>query len=200
MKNIDIEICHIYGDQKFSLEHEFSIKKYKKFLSKIKNNNIQTNILIDDYNKELHLKKEDLISFFYQKEVKIDYIAFEKNFIQEAEYIISKIQIKNLKIETFRKENKKVCFLMIGKNKIPLYELKNNKIKYSCVILATGWLLYRFNKEKKPTNIYLSDKIIPDYLINILPIKYKKVEDQTILILEYLKLKEINKKIKRVYF
>jgi hypothetical protein len=172
-----IEFGHVYYENIINKKLNIDdIKKEIKIIENLKLKKYTSVVLIDDknYNLDLYEKKkvENQIKLLYSNLGHCpDYVYFEKEFYFLEKIINTIIERYEIKREYFKKENKYVYFLYTKNYKIPIYFIKENNKYYTCQSLALLWSIY---KHKKATEYYLNDFKV----INILNLKYKKVEDQ----------------------
>lgn len=200
MKNkYSIEISHIYAKESFSYEQEKSIYIAKETIKNISEKDYSLKVLIDDFHQKLDNKNLNYIFDNIKKNnINIDLFAFEKEFNSLTEEALSLLDNNLLKLESFRKENKKVLFLNIKYKKVPLIIYKNNTQINTCIFLSFIWQLCRLGILNYPDNtIYNSDKVFySEQIINILPIKYKPIEDNVLILHNNIH----NKKVLNIYF
>lgn len=78
--------------------------------------------------------------------------------------IYSNIAKENLKVEYFKRDDKYIEFLQTDNYKIPLKNIKDSQVTYSCQMLASLWTLMK-------SEIYKEKQIV-----TVLNKKYHKVE------------------------
>lgn len=189
---VSIEIGHRYADSDIGEEQIRGIFIFKSIKKSLVNKNYSVKVLIDD----LHITKNifnemEYIDFFNKNGVKIDILDYEKNFISCADKVMAFLDKNKLKLESFRKENKKVLFYCTSNKKIPIKTIYKDKEKYTCIMLSFVWQLCRLGVIDKWDNYNKANSII-----NILPEKYKKIEDSVYL----LHLDNHNFKVKNIFY
>lgn len=188
MEKVDIEFAHIYTDEIYSQEQEVSIDLLKSLLLLKADSYIKPrlNILIDDYNPEIHtLNISEFIKTVQEKtELDIDAIALESKLVKP-----SSVLIENLEPERRRK----------------IIEYIQTKKKYPCSLLAASWYLIRLGLIDAPDDMFISKNENLNYkgtkkIINLLPLKYKMTEESTLDILKKSSFKGCIRRIESIYY
>ncbi len=183
-KKFSVEFSHIYTNETFSEEHRQSIKKLKKYFPKIKSNNYQTCILIDDYNSTEDLL--DIDKFFKAlsgENAQPDYFAFESSLIGYKEDLLSAIQDKKI-----RKSYERYI---------------NSKDKLPCSFMTAIWYFIRLGifRPDKIVRMKKANKFFPaEKIINILPERFRAVEAKTLKIIASTKNPEVIGKIDYFFY
>lgn len=189
---VSIEIGHRYADADISEEQIKGISIFKSIEKKLVNENYSVKILIDDLHINENIFNEvEYIDFFNKNGVKIDILDYEKSFISCADKVMTFFDKNKLKLESFRKENKKVLFYSVDNKKIPIKIIYKDREKYTCIMLSFAWQLCRLGVIDKWNNYNKANSII-----NILPEKYKKIEDSVYL----LHLDNHNFMVKNIFY
>jgi hypothetical protein len=155
-----IEFFHIYTDEKISARHTASVEYFKE-LQKSWSFPYEPIILIDNYNPKQHtLKKDDVIDYMKDQKIDLNFWAYEKDMIANAELLLSSLKSNKL-LKGYRK--------YIGNTK-----------KYPCSLLTAAWYLTRLGYIDS-SNLIKSIKQEVEYkpasrLFNILPNEYKIIE------------------------
>ena len=122
-KKYSVEFFHIYTDEKINLRHIESINQLKKS-EKDWGFSYELIVLIDNYNPEKHtLKEDEVLNFLTDQKINLDFWAFEKDLIKNAEILLDCIN-NNRILKNYRK-----------------YIERNNK--YPCSLLTSAWYLTR---------------------------------------------------------
>lgn len=180
-----IEIGHIYQDMELNNDY---IELLKKSIALIEGdrNDYNLKILIDDLNiKDIKWKVDDFVDFLNYHKIDIDNIAYESKFSNIGCIVESCLNPDKLIVEM---EAKKVnYYIKSGNKKVKIKTIKNNETKYSCTFLSACWQLCRIGIFDYPEGAIqtLNRKSGKEqYIINIIEKKYKKVEDNVLIILK----------------
>lgn len=169
-----IEYGHIYiADLEAGSVDFLGIEKSIKLALESKSDGDVFVVLIDDKEYDLsdHQKEQ------YAKRVKAlyagmglrpDLIYFEKQFAESATEFIGKLPKESLRVESFRKQKKKVTFLKNDSHLIPLMSERDSVVSFSCQLLSSLW---RQHKES------LAFELSKSKTLTILDQKFKSVED-----------------------
>lgn len=206
MTNINIEFSHIYADEDFSAEHVESIKLLKKIIKskKLKNSNITTSVLIDDFNAaSLILDEEKFLEQVRSFGVPVDFVAYESKFCDVADQIIRLLPQDKLKIEYFNSVKKEVLILENDGKKVGLKEKFYTHQRHTCAMLSSAWILCRlgcFEFSKGSVRGLGGLAFKADELLMILPEKYRKSEEKANEIIGLTKYASVLKNIKYDYY
>src|SRR5690349_3252927 len=93
-----VEFSHIYTNEAFSEEHKQSINKLKLYLPKIKDEEYQTCVFIDNYNStEDLLDVQDFLKRLGDLGVRPDYYAYEADMSKYSEELLGLIKNNRLR-------------------------------------------------------------------------------------------------------
>lgn len=169
-----IEYGHIYYEDILNNqipvdEIQHSIDVTVAYMNEHPNEQFETVVLLDDKNYDLtDVEKSDLVLFvsdyYASLGLRPDSIYFEKVFYNDIMRIYSNIAKEKLKVEYFKRDDKYVEFLQTDNYKIPLKNIKDSQVTYSCQMLASLWTLMK-------SEIYKEKQIV-----TVLNKKYHKVE------------------------
>jgi hypothetical protein len=177
-----VEFSHIYTNEAFSEEHRQSIKKLKKYLPNIADEEYQTCVFIDNYNStEDILDVNDFFNQLAKSGVKPDYYAYEADMAKYSDKLLDSIQDKKLRKSYER---------YIGtKNVLP------------CSFMTAIWYLIRLGVFNKDAVVKNSKGFMPaETLINILPERFRAVEARTLEIINSTKNPDAIGKIDYVFY
>lgn len=169
-----IEYGHIYiADLESGSVDYLGIEKSIEIAQKSKSDGDLLVVLIDDKDYSLSNSQKDhyaksVESLYDSMGLRPDLIHFEKEFSASAIGFIEKLPKENLKVESFRKQKKKVTFLKNGSQLIPLMSEKDAVISFSCQLLSSLW-------RQKKENLALG--LLKSKTLTILDQKFKAVED-----------------------
>lgn len=178
-----IEYGHIYVDDIYNgtIDVDSISKSIVEAIKQNRLNIVSKNVvLIDDKDYSLSNDEknniEQIVRELYKKlGLEPDEVFFEKKF-KDYDYIIfDNIDDAKFKSEKFRKDKKIVHFLKVGDHKIPIKQVRDGDTSYSCQFLSSLWLLYK-------KGLMIDGVYSPT--LTILNRKYKKIEEQVLLILE----------------
>lgn len=157
-----VEFSHIYTNEAFSDEHRQSIQNLKEYLPKLKDEDFQTCVFIDNYNStEDLLDIDDFLVRLKNEGVQPDYYAYEADMAKYTEKLLNIIQDKRL-----RKSYEKY---ISQKNTLP------------CSFMTAIWYLIRLGVFDRDAIVYNSEDFIPaEALINVLPERFRIVEAKTL--------------------
>lgn len=160
-----VEFSHIYTNEAFSEEHRQSIQNLKKYLPKLKDEDFQTCVFIDNYNStEDLLNVDDFLRNLKHEGVRPDYYAFEADMAKYTEQLLAIIQDDRLRKSYERYISKK--------NILP------------CSFMTSIWYLIRLGVFEKDAIVQNSKDFAPaETLINILPERFRAVEAKTLEII-----------------
>ena len=160
-----VEFSHIYTNEAFSDEHRQSILNLKKYLPKLKDDDFQTCVFIDNYNStEDLLDVGDFLESLESEGVQPDYFAFEADMAKYTERLLAIIQDERLR-KSYEKYISK-------KNILP------------CSFMTSIWYLIRLGVFEKDAIVQNSKGFAPaETLINILPERFRTVEAKTLEII-----------------
>ena len=184
-----IEIGHIYQDMELNNNY---IELLKKSISLIKEDRDDYNlkILIDDLNiKDIKWKVEDFFAFLKSHKIDIDNIAYESKFSNMGSVVESCLDKDKLIVEI--KEEEINYYIKNGNKKVKIKTIKNNETQYSCTFLSACWQLCRLGIFDYPEGAIktLNRKSGEEkYIVNIIEKKYKKVEENVLIILKEFNL------------
>ncbi len=190
MNKVDfsIEFSHIYLNEIFSVEHEYSIKSARDVIASLPTSaSYNLNVLIDDYNaSEEVLDTAVLLRIFTKEAIRPDFLAFEANLAFYVEDILNCMQEGRLKRGYLR---------FIAKKKIP------------CSLMIVAWYFLRLGilepKQEVLTYEAVGQNAKPfagTHLITILPNRFEGVERLADKIIETTPYGYISKQIYRVYY
>ena len=177
-----IEFFHIYTNESLDEEKMTSINEYKKLLSTFKSS-FNTCILIDDYTPRVNNSLEILTSkeslYTYLKSIGLNNISLY--YESELEFVAREV-IK----EFHHRDKKRYEQLISDRGYIP------------CSLFVISWYLLRLGYYKE----FFSPLLISgDEIINILPIRYKQIDDIVMSVLKRSKKFNITlNKIHSIYF
>lgn len=164
-KKFSVEFSHIYTNEAFSGEHRQSIQNLKEYLPKLKDEDFQTCVFIDNYNStEDLLDVDDFLVRLKNEGVQPDYYAYEADMAKYTEKLLGIIQDDRLR-KSYEKYISK-------KNSLP------------CSFMTAIWYLIRLGVFEKDAIVHNSKAFVPaEELINILPERFRTVEAKTLDIL-----------------
>jgi hypothetical protein len=167
-----VEFSHIYTNEAFSDEHKQSIQNLKKYLPKLKDDDFQTCVFIDNYNStEDLLDVDDFLENLKNEGVQPDYYAFEADMAKYTDRLLATIQDERLRKSYER------------------YITKRNVLP--CSFMTAIWYLIRlgvFEKDVIVQNGKNGKKVAPaERIINILPERFRAVEAKTLEIINSTK-------------
>lgn len=160
-----VEVAHIYANQKWSSVQEKSLNIGKEMVSE----KDRLVCLIDNYNAQEFEKitiPKELSLVVYEKDL-VKYTKQMKSFLNTDKIFYRKVK------------NKNVFFYKTPISNIPLWEEKNQEIKFYCVFLCLIWYSCRaclFSNEWFSTR--------PDEVVNVLDLQFKPIEDNVKLLIE----------------
>jgi hypothetical protein len=183
-KKYSVEFFHIYTDEKINQRHIESINQLKKS-EKDWGFSYELIVLIDNYNPEKHtLKEDEVLNFLTDQKINLDFWAFEKDLIKNAEVLLDCIN-NNRILKNYRK-----------------YIERNNK--YPCSLLTSAWYLTRLGYFKSDGLIksLKKGKVFKPAsgLINILPEDFKSIEKKVKQLILSSKFSEAADKIENLYY
>lgn len=173
-------------------------------------------VLIDDYNNNIHPKYSESYNEYIKavSDLGVQTLGFESRFSE-----IAKNFIENIQLEKFYEKNKDahICYASYNDLKIKLYTNYEQPAhfvscirapKYSCSVLTACWYLCRLNVLKYPEKSLhpiadikrIAAKSSSNYLFNILPMKYKKVECKTQALLLNSQYRKVLPQIKNFFY
>ena len=178
-----VEFSHIYTNEVFSNEHSQSVVNLNSYLPKLQKYQYQTCILIDDYNPN-----EDLLDVkdFFKKlkglDATPDYYAYEADMANYKDEMLSLIQNKKILKQYSRYIN--------DKNTLP------------CSFMTAIWYLVRLGALSSDGIIKsINESFIPSAnLINILPERFRAVENKTIKLIDSTKYSNYVGNIDYIFF
>lgn len=207
MNDVIIEFSHIYSDKKFGYEQIKSVEILNQLTNQLKQSNksFSTSVLIDDF----HVNNEKWnIDYLIDNTEKFgnvpDFVAFEGSFSEIADKVIERIPNEYLKFEYFKKDKKHVLFFENEHKKFALKDIFSDKQVYKCVTFSTAWMLCRLGVYHFPKDsihiINQNISIESSEVISILSKKYKKIEDNVLVLLSSMGYSNLIKKIQYIYY
>lgn len=199
----NIEYAHIYLNESFSNEHEYSVRLLKKIIRKINREGKTYNltVLLDDYNpSESLLDVNDFISQLTRLNATPCYVGFESKLVPITDFLLEKMsgKIKKRYTRYIEKNGRVPCsFLVAAWHLLRLGVVKNHRryFKPTSEVLrgrrATN-LTNPVNNKNKP---FIANKII-----TILPSRYKTVEEKAIEVIRSTEYKESLKRFTYKFF
>lgn len=187
--NYSIEFGHIYVDETYSHEHELGAHKALELIEEYKaqDKSYSVNLLIDDYNpEESLLDVEALVNKHQEFGIPPNFIAGEAGLAAYKDDLFDLITNNKIK-----------------KNYSRYIQGKNGKIP--CSFMVAVWYLIRLGviplRKEDPIvyNGYDSELLVSERLVNILPERFKGVEDQAIKIIKGTRESQAADKIEWVY-
>ncbi len=202
--NYNIELAHIYADQKVGLEQYYGIRIASEFIKKIKNKGrtFVTSVLIDDYNSSVFsLKEEDIIDLAKECDVPIDFIAYESKLDSVCDKLIKDIENSGLRTESFPG---KTSLIMETKNKkIGIRDYFGNSHKNTCASVVVAWSLCRLGiyDLSKDTIVKLStNSFIGTNIVTVLPERYESNEEKALAIIKNTPYTDLLRNIEYLFF
>ena len=178
-KDISIEYCHIYTNNKINLEHETSLK----ILSQIKagliaeNKSMSLSVMIDDYSfPDPNFDYDELASWLDSYSLKPDFMFRESQLIPHCDTVLKLIDQPKLR-ET-------------------IADYIKTK-KYPCSLFIATWYLIRLGLLE--SDIY-DTELTARRLINILPESYRPYEEKGLDIIAATKHRGAVQRIDYHYF
>lgn len=178
-----VEFSHIYTNEVFSNEHTQSVTNLNSYLPKLQKEDYQTCVLIDDYNPNEDLL--DVKDFFDKLDAlgsKPDYYAFEADMSKYKDEMLSLIQNKKI-LKQYSK-------YIDDKNTLP------------CSFMTAIWYLIRLGALSHRDIVKdINEPFLPSAnLINILPERFRAVEQKTIKLIGSTKYSNYVGNIDYVFF
>lgn len=178
-----VEFSHIYTNEVFSNEHTRSVVNLNSYLPKLKKTQYQTCILIDDYNPNEDLL--DISNFFNELEnlnATPDYYSYEADMSKYKNEMLSLIQDKKI--------FKQYTRYIENKNTLP------------CSFMTAIWYLIRLGTLPHNGVIKeINEPFLPSKnLINILPERFRAVEQKTIKLIGSTKYSNYVGNIDYIFF
>lgn len=217
MKKADynIEFAHIYSNQpKLTEEQIKSSEQTKKIIEKIKDEgkSYVVTLLVDEYHPKFHqLNFNKFLNNLSSLGVKPTYIGYESKMISAARLLLKTIPPDFKDTSKFHPKlriKEDITYLKDGDNKIKL-KTRGDIIhfsRYTCAILSAAWVLLRMGVLQAKNAVELTGLTKPKpfagkEVINVLPKKYKGVEEANRQIIESSsEYKGFEKKIHSEYF
>lgn len=178
-----VEFSHIYTNEVFSNEHTQSVRNLNSYLPKLQKDQYQTCILIDDYNpNEDLLDEKDFFNKLANLSATPDYYAYEAEMSNYKKEMLSLIQDKKILKQYSRYIN--------DKNTLP------------CSFMTAIWYLIRLGALPHDGIVKeISEPFLPSaILINILPERFRAVENKTIKLIGSTKYSNYVGNIDYVFF
>lgn len=177
-----VEFSHIYTNEAFSEEHRLSVDMLKKYLPKIKKEEFQTCVFIDNYNStEDLLNVGDFITELEKVGARPDYYAYEADMAKYVDKLFGLIKNKRLR--------KSYENYISKKNILP------------CSFMTTIWYFIRLGIFDEDAIVKNGHGFFPaEELINILPERFRTVESKTLEIVASTELPEAIGKVDYVFY
>ena len=185
-KDFSIETSHIYTNETFSGEHKKSVDKFRRYKKTMDPDKTYSSVvLIDNYNSTEHLLDvEDFLAQLDEMGAKPDFYAYEADMRNYADDMLSIIEDSRIK--------KSYESYINGKN------------TYPCSFMTAIWYLIRlgyFTPDAGIINVRNGEKFASaDYLINILPERFRSVEAQTLKLINASKGSDLSHRVDYVFF
>jgi hypothetical protein len=197
----NIEFAHIYSDSP-NIENEQmgGVRVAKKIIKEIikEGKTYALTVLIDEYHPVVHrLNLNKFLSSLAELGTPPTYVAYESRMIPASEILLKAIPKKVRVLEKMHTDltiKKKALFLSDTKKRNKDIRLKtlggiDHSTEETCALLATAWYLLRLGlvQAKNPvelTGLTQPKPFVGKKIINILPAKYKNVEDSTLEIIK----------------
>lgn len=187
--NYSIEFGHIYVDEMYSHEHEVGAQKALELIEEYKaqHKTFSANLLIDDYNpQESLLNVKDLLREHQKSGISPDFIASESGLAAYKDDLFDLIVNNKIK-----------------KNYSRYIQGKNGKIP--CSFMVAIWYLIRLGviplrrENSIAYNGHDSRLQVGERIVNILPERFRGVEDQAVKIIKGTQMPEVADRIQWIY-
>lgn len=146
MTDVSIEFAHLYADQQFSAEQQYSLMlaQEKKRQAVSAGESVVTLVMIDDLHaSEVIIDAPRLRQAVTRNGGSVDNVIFESSLIPGSIQLIESIPKSLVWTEAFRRERKEVLFMETSAGPTPLMSVKNGRRVPSCAILSATLLLTR---------------------------------------------------------
>lgn len=147
--HLSIEFAHLYADQYFSVEQQYSLQLAcrKSHHAAANGESVATLVMIDD----LHASEVRTDALRLRQEISqsggwVDNIVFESSLIPGSLQFIEYIPQSLVWCETFRRERKQVLFTETVYGPTPLLSIRNGRKIPSCAALSATLLLMRLGE------------------------------------------------------
>lgn len=193
MKKVDynIEYAHIYSDESgLTDEQKKSSEVAKEVIERLREDgkSFVVTLMVDEYHPEFdRLNFEKFLKNLSDLGVKPTYIGYESKMISAAKILLDTIPMNLKEKEKFRHKvdiSKKITYLKDDEGKIKLKTEGDvvHRSRYTCPILSASWSLLRLGVLQAQNAVELTGLTKPKpfaarKVINVLPEKYRSVED-----------------------
>jgi hypothetical protein len=194
----NIEVAHVYADERLSEIHHRSILRMKEIVK----DGDTLSIMLDDYNSEKwDIRLEDFVKILeLTHSVKISMVVYESSLTKNAEKLLQAIPPEYLSVESFDRSTRKVTFLNYDGLKIALKSeySETGNTHYKCCLLTAAWQLSRlglFQFDPVWMDKFDDAPIYSDSVVSIIDSQFRENELKCLKIIESSVYKESVKNI-----
>jgi hypothetical protein len=200
---IHAEFAHVYADETFGQEHEQGVKELTSYLkNRPTAETIITSVLIDESNPtKATLNEQEFLSEIAKRGAPVDFTAYESQFVNIADQIISELPREHLRFLHFRE--REVVALYTPEQTIGLKEFTATSRKHTCALLSTAWTLCRLGAFPFPVGSILARTgKVPqaEKILTFLPKKYQATEEKVKQIIAATKFRPLLAHIEYHFF